>query len=196
MMRRATTAIAGLLLLAGACSGGGGGNDEAASTTVPAVEGPSGVSVTTTTTPGDLETFEVFSTKNPFTPLAGDQTGGGGTGGTTPPSSGGGTGGGSTGGGTSGGGSTGGGGTGGGTTDTTPSVEPQRAQRVALLDVFSENGEVMANVRVSSTVYKVGVGDTFAGRYKVLSLDGATECGRFLFGDDAFRLCKGEQALK
>ena len=51
-------------------------------------------------------------------------------------------------------------------------------------------------MRVNTTVHKVGVGDEFATRYKVLSLDAAAECGRFLFGDDSFRLCRGEQALK
>jgi hypothetical protein len=148
--------------------------------------------VTSTTGPEDVQTFEVFSSKNPFTPLAGDQTGGtGGTTGTTTPT---GTGTGGTG--------TGGTGTGtGGTTATTPGetspgVEPQRAQRVALLDVFTEGGELKANVRVNTTVHKVSVGDEFAERYKVLSLDAASECGRFLFGDDSFRLCRGEQALK
>ena len=84
-----------------------------------------------------------------------------------------------------------------GTSDgTTAGVEPQRAQRVALQDVFTEGGEVKANVRVNSTVYKVAVGEEFADRYKVLSLDQGSECGRFLFGDDSFRLCRGEQALK
>jgi hypothetical protein len=67
---------------------------------------------------------------------------------------------------------------------------------VALLDVFTEGGEVKANVRVNTTVHKVAVGQEFADRYKVLSLDQASECGRFLFGDDSFRLCRGEQALK
>ena len=173
-----------------ACSGGGGGDDTATPTTVPAPVPPP-EAATTTTAPGDVQTFEVFSSKNPFTPLAGDQAGGGGSAPT------GGTG---TGTGTTGGTGTGGTGTG-GTTGTTPDgtaggVEPQRAQRVALLDVFTEGGQVKANVRVNTTVHKVGVGDEFADRYKVLSLDGASECGRFLFGDDSFRLCRGEQALK
>jgi hypothetical protein len=161
----------------------GGGNNAATPTTLTPAPAP-GPETTTTTAPGDVQTFEVFSSKNPFTPLAGNQPTGGGTGttGTTP--------------------ATGTGGTGtGGTTGTTPEgttggVEPQTAQRVALLDVFTEGGQVKANVRVNTTVHKVGVGQEFADRYKVLSLDQASECGRFLFGDDSFRLCRGEQALK
>jgi hypothetical protein len=183
--------VAVILALAGpGCSGGGGGDDAATPTTTPPAPLPP-PPAPTTTAPGDVQTFEVFSNKNPFTPLTGNQTGG--TTGTTP------TGGTPTGTDTG----TGGAGTGGtgGTTGTTPDgttggVEPQRAQRVALLDVFTEGGEVKANVRVNTTVHKVGVGQEFADRYKVLSLDGTSECGRFLFGDDSFRLCKGEQALK
>jgi hypothetical protein len=183
-------AVAALVVLGG-CTGGGGGGGNAAPTTLPEAVAPAPAEATTTTTPGVIETFEVFSTKNPFIPLAGDQAGGaagGGTTGTTAPS----TGGGATGG-TAGGGTTGGTGTSDG---TTAGVEPQRAQRVALQDVFTEGGEVKANVRVNSTVYKVTVGEEFADRYKVLSLDQGSECGRFLFGDDSFRLCRGEQALK
>jgi hypothetical protein len=188
MMRRRLVVVAVLVVVAaGACSKGGGGGGQAAPTTLPSVEGPA-PSVTTTTAPGTIETFEVFSTKNPFTPLVGP-AGSGGTTGTVPAT------GGTTGGTTGTGGGTAGG-TGGASDGTTAGVEPQTAQRVALQDVFSEGGAVKANVRVNSTVYKVGVGETFADRYKVLSLDQSSECGRFLFGDSAFRLCRGEQTLK
>ena len=37
-------------------------------------------------------------------------------------------------------------------------------------------------------------GEQFAGSYKVVSLEGT--CGSFLFGDERFRLCKGEEVLK
>jgi hypothetical protein len=191
--RRLSVVVLALAMGAAACSGGGGGDDAATPTTLPPAPIPP--PSPTTSAPDDVQTFEVFSSKNPFTPLAGNQTGG--TTGTAPSGGGTGTGGGST-------ATTAGTGTGtgtGGTTGTTPDgttagVEPQRAQRVALLDVFTEGGEVKANVRVNTTVHKVGVGQEFADRYKVLSLDAASECGRFLFGDDSFRLCRGEQALK
>jgi len=76
-----------------------------------------------------------------------------------------------------------------------PSNEPQAAQRVAVLDIFDDGGHQVVNVRVNDTVYeKLKPGDTFAGTYKVVALD--TQCGTFLFGDDRFRLCQGEEVLK
>lgn len=76
-------------------------------------------------------------------------------------------------------------------------TEPTRsATRVALLDVFAEGNRTVANVKVNDTVSKVGAGDTFASNFKVVSLDPAARCGRFLYGDDQFRLCKGEEVLK
>lgn len=73
---------------------------------------------------------------------------------------------------------------------------PVQSTRVALLDVFTEGDRVVANVRVNDTVSKVAAGDTFASNFKVVSLDATERCGRFLFGDDQFRLCRGEELLK
>ena len=57
------------------------------------------------------------------------------------------------------------------------------------------DGATVADVRVNSTVYtQLAPGEEFAGSYKVVSLDGT--CGSFLFGDERFRLCKGEEVLK
>lgn len=163
------------------------------------------------------ESFEVFSTKNPFTPLINPPSRSAAGGGTT---SGGATsGGGTTGGTTSGGGATATtrGPSGGGSTQTTirggsgsgastttqpggssggPANEPRRQQRVALLDVLRREGRLVAQVRVNDTVYTVGEGDVFADNYRVLSIDEANECGRFIFGDEQFRLCRGEETLK
>lgn len=162
--------------------GGGGGGGEAPA---PRAVGPR-PSATTTTAPvaaGErpAETFEVFSTKNPFTPLVGTAPPGTpttapvttapGAPATTAP-----------------------GGVGGATT-TTAGVEPRRAQRVALLEIFTEGGERLATVRVNDTVYeRLRPGDTFAVSYKVVALE--DRCGTFLFGDDRFRLCVGEEVLK
>ena len=143
---------------------------------------------TTTTVAGvpPVETFEVFGSKNPFLPPNGapgsggttDTTTPGGTTGTTTP--------GETG--TTIPGTNGGGASGSGT-------EPRASQRVALLDVYQDEGATVADVRVNSTVYsKLAPGEEFAGSYKVVSLDGT--CGSFLFGDERFRLCKGEEVLK
>lgn len=198
----------------------GGGDDVEESTTPTTRSGVRSTTTTTTTAPAGqpVETFEVFTSKNPFQPLrttgaapavtgGGTSTGGTTTGGTT-------TGGTSTGGTTTGGTSTGGTSTGGtstggtstgrtgtstggtGTSTSGGSTSPRRSDRVTVVDVFVERGRVVANVRVNDTVHKVGVGDTFAGSYKVLSLSQADECGRFAFGDDTFRLCRGEQTLK
>lgn len=175
-----------------------GGSDDGStpSTTQPTTR-PPGATTTTTTVPvgGPRETFEVFTTKNPFVPLR-SAGGGAAPSGSSTPGAGtpapGGTAGGTSGGATgapAGGGSTGAAG-GGGT------AEPRRAARVALQDVFVEGGKVKANVRVNDTVYKVAAGEVFATNFKAVSLSQSDRCGRFLLGDDPFRLCKGEQLLK
>ncbi|MDQ3570969.1 MAG: hypothetical protein M3396_10215, partial [Actinomycetota bacterium] len=97
------------------------------------------------------------------------------------------------------GGTTGGGGTGAGRTPGGgggAGTEPRRGSRVALQDVFMEGGRVKANVRVNDTVHKVAAGEVFATNFKAVSLSQADRCGRFLFGDDSFRLCRGEEILK
>lgn len=175
---------------------------------------PPAVSTPTTLEPGvedgaagPSESFEVFSTKNPFTPLinppgAGGGTTGGGTGGTTQTTLGSGSRGGGTTGGTTQTTIRGGSGSG-GTATTQPggssggqANEPRRQQRVALLDVLQRSGRVVAQVRVNDSVYTVGEGEVFADNYRVLSIDEANECGRFIFGDEQFRLCRGEETLK
>jgi hypothetical protein len=188
---------------------GGGGGSKSPTLTVPPQAAGVGAGATTTTTspagaPAGPETFEVFNGKNPFQPPSGLPTGATTTGGTT-------TGGTSTGGtttggtatsgtatsgtATSGGTSTSGTATSGTATTTTGSNEPRRAQRVALLDVFVNNGQREANVRVNDTVYQdLEPGDAFATSYKVVLLQ--DKCGTFLFGDSQFRLCEGEEVLK
>jgi hypothetical protein len=172
----------------------GGGDDGSTSSTTQPTTRPSGATTTTTTVPGSgsRETFEVFTTKNPFLPLRSAGGGAAPSGSSTPgaatPAPGG------TAGGTSdgatgappGGGNTGGGG----------SAEPRRGARVALQDVFVEGGKVKANVRVNDTVHKVAAGEVFATNFKAVSLSQGDRCGRFLLGDDPFRLCKGEELLK
>jgi hypothetical protein len=192
-----------LLVLAAAGAGGlvlllvllrlvTGGGDDSPSGTSTSPTGPPGVVLDTTTTTagaGPAETFEVFTTKNPFLPL---RSPGGGApapaagGGAAPTGAGAATAGGR--GATTGGSSAPGGR---GTSD-----EPRQGARVALQDVFVEGGRTMANVRVNDTVHKVSAGQAFATNFKVMSLSAPDRCGRFLFGDDSFRLCKGEEVLK
>lgn len=165
--------------------GGGGGG----TTTQPPLVRPS-VPTTTrpaATPPAPSASFETFMGKNPFEPLVAPA----GTGGTTP----GGTTATTSGGGTTGGGTTattvaGGGGVSGGA-----ATAPRRSQRVALLNVYTKNGKTVADVRVNDTVYTaLAPGQTFASNFQVVSLQG--QCGTFLFGDERFQLCEGQEVLK
>jgi hypothetical protein len=66
---------------------------------------------------------------------------------------------------------------------------------VALLNVYTKGGQTVADVRVNDTVYTaVAPGQTFASSFQVVSLQG--KCGTFLFGDERFQLCEGEEVLK
>jgi hypothetical protein len=189
---------------------GGGGGDKGSVTEFP----PSASPPTTVSAPADgtPETFQGFSSKNPFHPLldlgGGDSGGGSTSGGDI------GTGGGvSTGGDTTAttfppdlggetpatipsddGGSTSGTG---GSGPTTTTVPPRQPDRVGLLEVYAnQSGGAVASVRVNDATYQVARGDRFAGSYQVISLDLPTRCGDFLFGDDRFRLCEGDEVRK
>ena len=141
-------------------------------------------------TAGDaIETFEVFGGKNPFTrplslPSSIPTTTPGGTPGGDPATS----------------TTTPGSNPGAGPTipdAPAPSQQaPVRGQAVALLDVYDDVEGTKAQIRVGSTAYLVAEGDVFAVSYKVVSLDLATGCGQFLFGDSSFDLCKGQEILK
>lgn len=61
---------------------------------------------------------------------------------------------------------------------------------VTLVDVDGTS----AVVRVDHVVFTVAEGQTFAGTYRVVTIDGP--CVTLLHGDDAFTLCEGEQVLK
>ncbi len=120
--------------------------------------------------------FQVSQPRDPFEPLIGGG-GGGGDGATTT---------------TVGGGAT----TttvAGGATTTTAGDSPDGI-RVVLLEVREESGELVAVVEVDGETSTVGVGDTFATSFKVVSL---TETGGvFTFGDSAFTLSVGQSILK
>jgi hypothetical protein len=81
------------------------------------------------------------------------------------------------------------------TTAPPTGAAPREGQKVALLDVVTNDSGRYANVRVGSTIYEQArAGDVFATSYKVVSL--TDRCGTFLFGDDKFQLCKGEETVK
>jgi hypothetical protein len=65
---------------------------------------------------------------------------------------------------------------------------------IVLQDIRDTSGVLRATVVVNGVTYDVGVGETFAGSYKVLSLT-ATK-GVFIFGDTAFELTVGQEILK
>jgi len=158
---------------------GGAGDDEAPSPTTsapPAAAMPAPTAAPTSPAPEPVESFEVFTTKNPFTPLRAAASASTATPPVGRPSS------------------------GSAPAPVVPSgtgaTEPVGGARMALLDVFAEEGRTMANVKVNDTVHKVAAGDAFAGGFKVISLSKGDGCGRFLFGDDRFRLCEGEVTRK
>ena len=65
---------------------------------------------------------------------------------------------------------------------------------VTLQEIRDVNGTLRATVIVDGTTYDVGVDDTFADTFRVVSLD--TDSGVFLNGDNAFTLSVGQQILK
>jgi len=78
-------------------------------------------------------------------------------------------------------------------TTTTLGDDPD-GTRVVLLEVREENDELVAVVEVDGETHTVGVGDTFAENFKVVSL---TETGGvFTFGDSAFTLSVGQSITK
>jgi hypothetical protein len=80
-----------------------------------------------------------------------------------------------------------------GQTTTTEGFQPE-ATRIVLLEIREENGVRKAVVSVDGVTYVVGVGETFAGNFKVVSL--SENSGVFQYGDTAFTLAVGQAILK
>ena len=148
-----------------------GGGDEAP-ITAPTFAPRPGATATATPTPGATappETFEVFEGKDPFRPLVTDTAaGGGGGGGGLAPSP--------------------------GATEQPSSGGTSGSQRVTLIDISGSGANRTATVEVNSTEYQVKEGDTFAESYRVKDL--TSTCGTFVFGDEQFTLCVGQEVLK
>ena len=81
-------------------------------------------------------------------------------------------------------------------TTVTPGPDPIRGTIVAVLDVYTEFGERTATIRVNGRVFVVQEGDVVDGTLEVVSIDLATECVDFLFGDRRFTLCVGQEIIK
>ena len=80
-----------------------------------------------------------------------------------------------------------------GSTTTTKGDQPDGI-RVMLLEVRDETSGRVAVVEVDGTTYTVGVGDTFATSFKVVSL--TDNGGVFTYGSSAFTLAVGQSILK
>jgi len=192
-----------LLVIVPKLLGGGGGGGGGSVTEFPPVASPP---TTVSGGSGDAQTFEAFSSKNPFRPLidiGASDTGGGGS--TTGGDVGTGTGGDTTattvppdlGGETPATVPADGSGSAGQPGPTTTTVPPRQPDRVGLLEVYAnQSGTAVASVRVNDTTYQVSRSDRFAGSYQVISLDLSSRCGDFLFGDERFRLCEGDEVRK
>ncbi|HEY3239112.1 MAG TPA: hypothetical protein VGL92_06080 [Acidimicrobiia bacterium] len=59
---------------------------------------------------------------------------------------------------------------------------------IVLVDIFTSEGTQQAQVEVDGTVYTVSAGDTFAGDFTLVSIDGT--CADFLFQSQSFSLCE------
>jgi hypothetical protein len=68
------------------------------------------------------------------------------------------------------------------------------SQRVTLVAISGSGANRTATVEVNSTQYDVKEGETFAGSYRVKNL--TSDCGTFVFGDETFTLCTGQEVLK
>jgi hypothetical protein len=80
-----------------------------------------------------------------------------------------------------------------------PTAGPATAatgQTVGLNDLHDAGGKLVATVKVGETTHVAGEGETFADRFLVVSLSQEVRCGQFLFGDEPFRLCVGDQIVK
>jgi len=84
--------------------------------------------------------------------------------------------------------------TAGGSTTTTTKDDSPQGTRVTLLEVREEGTERVAVVQVDGVTYTVGVGDTFASAFKVVSLSASG--GVFTYGQTAFTLAVGQSIVK
>jgi len=68
------------------------------------------------------------------------------------------------------------------------------AVTVTLIDIRKTGGKLVATVDVNGKDYTASEGQTFASNFRVLSL--SSSCGTFVFGDERFSLCIGQQVNK
>jgi len=151
----------------------GGGSTIEGVTSNPIVRPSTSPTITASTPP---ETGQAFEGKDPFQPLVVAVPAG--SGGTPAP-----------------------GGTPGPTPTPTGSItgvnggnNSSSAVTVTLLDIRKQGGKLVATVDVNGKDYNASQGQTFANNFSVLSL--SSSCGTFVFGDERFSLCIGQQVNK
>jgi len=159
-----------VLLVVGFLLLSSGGTEPGALTTVTSTPRPR-ASATPTFTPSATptpvpRTDESFEGKDPFQPLVTPQVPSGGDGTGSTPAP----------------------------TSTANTTGGTQSQRVSLDDIFREGGERFATVSVDGNQFTVQQGDTFDGSFKLLTLDAS--CGTFVFGDERFTLCLGQEVRK
>jgi hypothetical protein len=76
-----------------------------------------------------------------------------------------------------------------GTTTAAPASQP-----VTLVKVYSKNGKTFAQTRIGSTLYAPSAGQTFAGTFQLLSING--NAATYVQGDEQFSLSVGQVVLK
>jgi len=153
-------------------SGGGGGTIEGVNSP-PVVRTSPTPTVTSTAPP---ETGQAFEGKDPFQPLviavpagsAGSPAPGGSQGPTPAPT--------------------------GSITGVNGGGNTNSAVTVTLVDIRKQGGKLVATVDVNGKDYNVSEGQTFADNFRVIEL--SSSCGTFVFGDERFSLCKGQQVNK
>ena len=153
-------------------SGGGGGTIEGVNSP-PVVRTSPTPTVTSTAPP---ETGQAFEGKDPFQPLviavpagsAGSPAPGGSQGPTPAPT--------------------------GSVTGVNGGGNTNSAVTVTLVDIRKQGGKLVATVDVNGKDYNVSEGQTFADNFRVIEL--SASCGTFVFGDERFSLCKGQQVNK
>lgn len=79
---------------------------------------------------------------------------------------------------------------------TTPGGTVVERTKFILEDVSDIAGVLRAEVSIDGVTYTVGVGDTFAGIFKVISLDDTAGSGVFSYGDNTFSAVTGQAILK
>jgi hypothetical protein len=152
--------------------------------------------------PLPLVTYELFLARDPFEPVVPEPvsapsdpngTDGSGSGGSGSDANGsGGSGGTGTSGGNSNSGGNSSGNSNGGCTGTSEVVCDGRV--LTVIEVFEENGELIAVIQVDTMRYQLGVGDIFVDFFQVVSI--SPDRVRLLYGDSVVTIDVGDNALK